>query len=101
MSKDRQAELEDTVRRFRNILPYLKDWNPWQREILRLERNIVKLRKNRYPKLAKTLEESLALLKPVLDEEKTQHAFTANQLVAKLDKLDRKPKAIRRRILRT
>ncbi len=101
MSKDRQANLEDTVRRFRNILPYLKDWHPWQREICRLERNMVKLRKNRYPKLARTLEESLALLKSVLDEEKTKHAFTVNQLVAKLDKLDRGNTALRRRILRT
>ncbi len=101
MSKDGQAELEDTVRRFRNILPYLKDWNPWQREIFRLERNIVKLRKNRYPKLARTLEESLPMLKSVLAEEKTEHAFTVNQLVARLDKLDRRNKALGRRILRT
>ncbi len=101
MSHDREAELEDTVRRLRNILPYLKDWNPWAREIRRLERNIVKLRKNRYPKLARTLEESLSTLKSVLDEEKTEHAFTVNQLVAKLDKLDRGNKASRGRILRT
>jgi hypothetical protein len=101
MNKDRHADLEDTVRRFRNILPYLKDWNPWQREIRRLERNILKLRKNRYRKLARTLEESLALLKAVLGEEKTEHAFTVNQLVTKLDKLDRGNKALRRRILRT
>ncbi len=101
MSKDGQAELEDTVRRFRNILPYLKDWNPWQREIFRLERNIVKLRKNRYPKLARTLEESLLMLKSVLAEERTEHAFTVNQLVARLDKLDRRNKELGRRILRT
>ncbi len=101
MSKDKQADLEDTVRRFRNILPYLKDWNPWQREIFRLERNIVKLRKNRYPKLAKTLEESLPMLKSVLDEEKSEHAFTVNQLVAKLDKPDLRQKTLPRRILRT
>lgn len=101
MTKDRQAYLEDTARRFRNILPYLKDWNPWQREIRRLERNSVKLRKNRYPKLARTLEESLPMLKSVLDEEKNEHAFTVNQLVARLDKLDRGNKSLRGRILRT
>ncbi len=62
---------------------------------------MVKLRENRYPKLAKTLEESLTMLKSVLDEEKTEHAFTVNQLVTKLDKLDRRHKTLRRRILRT
>jgi hypothetical protein len=101
MSRDRQADLEDTIRKLRNILPYLKDWNPWQKEILRLERNIVKLRKNRYPKLARTLEQSLSMLKTVLDEVKTEHAFTVNQLVAKLDKLDRRHKELQRRTLRT
>ncbi len=62
---------------------------------------MVKLRRNRYPKLARTLGESLPMLKSVLDEEKTEHAFTVNQLVAKLDKLDRGNNALRRRILRT
>ena len=29
------------------------------------------------------------MLKSILDEEKTEHAFTVNQLVAKLDRADR------------
>ncbi len=86
MSKDRQVVLEHTVRRFRNILPYLKDWNAWQRKIRRLERNVVKLRKNRFTKLARTLEESLPMLKSVLDEEKAEHAFTV-RLIARLGEL--------------
>ena len=97
MNKESDAELEDTVRRLRNILPYLRDWRPWQREIRRLESNIVKLRKNRFTKLARTLEESLPILKSVLDEEKAIHAFTINRLVAKLEEVDREKKTLRRR----
>ena len=96
MNKDSHAELVDTVRRLRDILPYVKDWRPWQREIRRLERNIIKLRKNRFTKIARTLEESLPTLKSVLDEEKTIHAFTINRLVAKLENSTTK-KRLRRR----
>ena len=84
MNKQRQAELEDTVMSLRKLLPYLKDWEAWQREIRRLEVNIVKLRKHRFTRLARTLEESLPILKTILHEEKTEHAFTVNELVAKL-----------------
>lgn len=85
MSEKSRTELEETVRCLRNLLPYLKDWEAWQREIRRLERNEIKLRKHRFVKLAKTLDESLSRFKSVLQEERTVHAFTVNQLVAKLD----------------
>ena len=71
---------------FRNLLPYLKDWEAWQREVRRLERNIVKLRKHRFHKLARTLETSLSVLTSSLTEEKKEHAFTVNRLVASLDR---------------
>ena len=70
---------------FRNLLPYLKDWEAWQREVRRLERNIVKLRKHRFHRLARTLEDSLPVLRLSLEDEKKEHAFTVNQLVATLD----------------
>ena len=97
MNREMQAELEDTVRSFRKLLPYFKDWEAWQNEIRRLERNIVKLRKHRFARLARTLDESLPTLKSVLNEEKTEHAFTVNKLIAKLDKLDRRNKVEQRR----
>jgi hypothetical protein len=97
MNRERQAELEDTVRSFRRLLPYFKDWEAWQSEIRRLEGNIVKLRKHRYTRLARTLEESLPRLKSVLSEEKTEHAFTVNKLVAELNRLERRNKARSRR----
>jgi len=81
-----RTELETTVKGFRNLLPYLKDWEAWQREVRRLERNIVKLRKHRFHRLAKTLEDSLPILRLSLREEKKEHAFTVNQLVARLDR---------------
>ena len=71
---------------FRNLLPYLKDWDAWQREVRRLERNIVKLKKHRFHRLAKTLEDSLPILTLSLREEKKEHAFTVNRLVASLDR---------------
>jgi len=97
MNRERQAELDDTVRSFRKLLPYFKDWEAWQKEISRLERNTVKLRKHRFAKLAKTLEESLPRLKSVLREEKTEHAFTVNKLIAELDRLDQRNKVAPRR----
>jgi hypothetical protein len=74
------------VKCFRNLLPYLKDWEAWQREIRRLERNILKLRKHRFHRLAKTLEDSLPILTLSLREEKKEHAFTVNRLLASLDR---------------
>ena len=74
---------------FRNLLPYLKDWEAWQREVRRLERNILKLRKHRFHRLAKTLEDSLPVLRLSLTEEKKEHAFTMNRLVAKLNRGNR------------
>ncbi len=97
MNRERQAELEDTVRNLRKLLPYFKDWEAWQREIRRLEKNTVKLRKHRFARLASTLEKSLPRLKSVLNEEKTEHAFTVNKLVAELNNLDRRNKAEPRR----
>ena len=43
MSRKADVERKEIVRGLRNLLPYLKDWNAWQREIARLERNVVKL----------------------------------------------------------
>ena len=83
-----RTELDPTVRKFRNLLPYLKYWGEWQREIRRLERNIVKLRRHRFTKLSKTLAESLPTLKSALDEERVEHAFTVNELIERLDKMD-------------
>lgn len=71
---------------FRNLLPYLKDWDAWRREVRRLEQNIVKLRKHRFHRLAKTLEDSLPILRLSLAEERKEHAFTVNRLVASLDR---------------
>jgi hypothetical protein len=85
MSRNADLELKEIVRGLRNLLPYLKDWNAWQREIARLERNVVKLRKHRYARLARTLEGSLSILRMVLYEEKKEHAFTLNQLIRKLE----------------
>jgi hypothetical protein len=93
MNRERQLELEDTVRDLRRLLPYFKDWESWQREIRRLEGNIVKLRRHRFARLARTLEESLPRLKSVLSEEKTEHAFTINQLITELNRLERRNKA--------
>jgi len=78
-----------TAKGFRNLLPYLKDLDAWQREVRRLERNVVKLRKHRYHKLAKTLEDSLHVLKLSLSEERKEHAFTVNRLLAKIDRENR------------
>ncbi len=86
MKPSRQKELETTVEAFRNLLPYLKDWNAWQREVMRLQRNILKLRKHRFHRLAKTLEDSLPVLRISLKKEKKEHAFTVNRLVARLDR---------------
>ena len=97
MNRERQLELEDTVRNLRKLLPYFKDWEAWQREIRRLERNTVKLRNHRFARLARTLEESLPRLRSVLSEEKTEHAFTINQLIIELNNLDRSHKAKSRR----
>jgi len=85
MSRKTDLELKEVVHGLRNLMPYLKDWNAWQRELARLERNIVKLRKHRYAKLARTLEESLSTLRTVLDEERKTHAFTVNRLMIRLD----------------
>ena len=86
MNRNRIVRLERTARDLRNLLPYFRDWTAWQREIARLERNIVKLRKHRFTKLAKTLDMSLPTLKTVLNEEKREHAFTVNQLIARLSR---------------
>ncbi len=83
-----ESKLKMTLRDLRNILPYLKDWDQWQREIARLERNMVKLRKHRFNKLGRTLENSLITLRRVLNEEKKQHAFTVNHLLMRLSKQD-------------
>ena len=88
MSSSR-TELEATVKSFRNLLPYLKDWDAWQKEIRRLERNILKLRKHRFQRLARTLENSLPVLNLSLNEERKEHAFTVNRLVARLEREDR------------
>src|SRR2546426_3292916 len=85
MSRKADVELKKMVRDLRNLLPYLKDWNAWQRELARLERNSIKLRKHRYAKLARTLEESLSTLRTVLNEERKTHAFTVNRLMIRLD----------------
>jgi hypothetical protein len=85
MSRKADVELKEILRDLRNLLPYLKDWNGWQRELARLERNSVKLRKHRYAKLARTLERSLSILRTVLDEERKSHAFTVNRLIIKLE----------------
>jgi len=85
MNGKADVELKKMVRDLRNLLPYLKDWNAWQRELARLERNSIKLRKHRYAKLARTLEESLSTLRTVLNEERKTHAFTVNRLMIRLD----------------
>jgi len=89
MSRRADVERKKMVRGLRNLLPYLKDWNSWQRELVRLERNSVLLRKHRYVKLARTLEGSLSILRTVLDEEKKEHAFTVNRLIVRLADRDR------------
>ena len=89
MSRRADVERKKMVRGLRNLLPYLKDWNSWQRELVRLERNSVLLRKHRYAKLARTLEGSLSILRTVLDEEKKEHAFTVNRLIVRLADRDR------------
>src|SRR3989441_7463304 len=85
MSGNADAKLRKMVRDLRNLLPSLKDWDAWQRELARLERNSVKLRKHRYAQLARTLEESLSTLRTVLDEERKTHAFTVNRLMIRLN----------------
>lgn len=82
---DVNVEVERMVLGLRNLLPYLKDWDAWQRELRRLENNIAKLRKHRYGKLARTLQESLLILRIVLAEERKVHAFTVNRLIIRLD----------------
>lgn len=74
------------MKAFRNLLPYLKDWEAWQKEVRRLERNVGKLRKHRFHRLAKTLEDSLPDLRLSLTEERKEHAFTVNRLLASLDR---------------
>ncbi len=86
---EQSRKAKATVRSFRNLLPYLKDWEAWQREVRRLERNAIKLRKRRFHRLAKTLEDSLRVLKFSLNEERKKHAFTVNKLVARLDRENR------------
>ena len=88
MNRGKTARLDRTVKDLRNLLPYFKDWDAWQREVRRLERNIVKLRRHRFTKLARTLEASLPALKMVLNEEKRVHAFTVNRLIARLRRED-------------
>src|SRR5436853_6699131 len=85
MSRNADLELKEIVRGLRNLLPYLKDWNAWQREIARLGSNVVKLRKHRYARRARTLEGSPSILRMVLHEEKKEHAFPVNQLITRLD----------------
>jgi len=89
MSRRADVEPKKMVRGLRNLLPYLKDWNAWQRELVRLEKNSVLLRKHRYVKLARTLEGSLSILRKVLDEERKEHAFTVNRLIIRLEDRDR------------
>ncbi|TMI54929.1 hypothetical protein E6H18_10365 [Candidatus Bathyarchaeota archaeon] len=89
MAKDADVERKKIVQGLRNLLPYLKDWNAWQREVVRLEKNVVKLRKHRYGKLARTLEDSLSILRLVLDEERKVHAFTVNRLIIRLGRGDK------------
>lgn len=91
MAGDADVERKKIVRGLRNLLPYIKDWNAWQRELVRLEKNAVKLRRHRYRKLARTLEESLSILRLVLDEERKVHAFTVNRLIIRLDRGDKPP----------
>ncbi len=69
----------------RNLLPYIKDWEAWQREVRRLEQNVVKLRRHKFVRLARTLEDSLPILRSVLKEEKLNHQFTVNRSIAELD----------------
>ncbi|OLD04532.1 MAG: hypothetical protein AUJ07_03815 [Crenarchaeota archaeon 13_1_40CM_3_53_5] len=88
MSGNADAKLRKMVRDLRNLLPSLKDWDAWQRELARLERNSVKLRRHRYAKLARTLEESQPILRMVLDEEKKMHAFTVKRLITRLNRRD-------------
>lgn len=80
------------LRRLRGLLPYLNDWDGWQREVNRLERNIITLRAHGSVKLAKTLESGLPALRLALEEERVNHQFTVNQFMAELDELDRKHK---------
>lgn len=80
-----QADLARTVSSLRNLLPYIKDWEAWQREVRRLERNVVKLRRHKELRLARTLEDSLPALKSVLSEEKVHHQFSVNRSIAELD----------------
>ena len=87
-----RVESKIVIRSLRNLLPYFKDWNAWNSEIRRLERNLVTLRRHRYRKLAMTLENALPVLRTILDEEKKDHAFTINRLVAKLNREDKAPR---------
>lgn len=88
MNVKSRSELEATVEGFLNLLPYLKDWDAWQREVKRLERNILKLKKHRRHRLARTLENTLPVLRRALDEDRKEHAFTVNRLVATLERGD-------------
>ena len=75
----------DTLRALLDLLPYMKDWDDWQKEIRRLETNIVRLRKHREGRLAKILEESLPALKSALQGERVNHQFTVNRSLREMD----------------
>jgi len=92
MKLSSRVELKIVIRSLRNLLPYFKDWNDWNAEIRRLERNLVALRRHRYRKLARTLENALPVLRTILNEERKEHAFTINRLVARLNREDKAPR---------
>jgi len=92
MKLSSRVESKIVIRSLRNLLPYFKDWNAWNSEIRRLERHLVTLRRHRYRKLAMTLENALPVLRTILNEERKEHAFTINRLVAKLNREDKAPR---------
>ncbi len=90
-----RAGSKRATRHLRNLLPYFMDWNDWNTELLRLEGNVVTLRRHRFRKLARTLEDALPVLRAILDEERKEHAFSVNSLLAKLNREDRVSKGSR------
>ena len=75
----------DTLRALLDLLPYMNDWEDWQKEIRRLETNVVRLRKHREERLAKILEESLPASKSALQGERVNHQFTVNRSLREMD----------------
>ena len=68
-----------------DLLPYMKDWDDWQKEIRRLETKVVRLRKHGEERLARILEESLPALKSALRGERVNHQFTVNRFLIEVD----------------